>query len=233
MFAEHAGRLLRKASCATGGASPCRLLLTAWWKPRAREQATESAVDWLIDAKWRPRRKVAPRRKTLRQTELFTREHCAWVVTLFKIPDRKRRAHAVLRVAPTELCRAGNCTTHPRWRTPAQLVSADASIMIARGSDELKAGLADYVARLWRYGLVLSKNRDVAEDLVRKTVSARSKTRTDSARDRGSIDGCFRFCARPGGMRSAHTGIRKARWMLKAHPSSTKLLRVTLWLIQS
>ena len=41
--------------------------------------------------------------------------------------------------------------------------------MIARGSDELKAGLADYLARLWRYGLVLSKNRDVAEDLVRKT----------------------------------------------------------------
>jgi RNA polymerase sigma-70 factor (ECF subfamily) len=51
----------------------------------------------------------------------------------------------------------------------AQLVAADASIMIARGSDELKAGLTDYLARLWRYGLVLSKNRDVAEDLVRKT----------------------------------------------------------------
>lgn len=34
---------------------------------------------------------------------------------------------------------------------------------------EVRAGLADHLARLWRYGLVLSGRRDVAEDLVQAT----------------------------------------------------------------
>jgi RNA polymerase sigma-70 factor (ECF subfamily) len=41
--------------------------------------------------------------------------------------------------------------------------------MIAEGSNEMKTALTDHLARLWRYGLVLSGKRDVAEDLVRRT----------------------------------------------------------------
>lgn len=41
--------------------------------------------------------------------------------------------------------------------------------MAANGCDEVKAGLAGHLARLWRYGLVLSGRRDVAEDLVQAT----------------------------------------------------------------
>ncbi len=36
-------------------------------------------------------------------------------------------------------------------------------------SDLVKAGLRGHLARLWRYGLVLSGRRDVAEDLVQAT----------------------------------------------------------------
>jgi RNA polymerase sigma-70 factor (ECF subfamily) len=35
--------------------------------------------------------------------------------------------------------------------------------------DEVRAGLSECLARLWRYGLALSKSRDVAEDLVQAT----------------------------------------------------------------
>ena len=35
--------------------------------------------------------------------------------------------------------------------------------------DEIRAGLAQNLARLWRYGLALSAARDVAEDLVQAT----------------------------------------------------------------
>jgi RNA polymerase sigma-70 factor (ECF subfamily) len=41
--------------------------------------------------------------------------------------------------------------------------------MKAIGLDEVKAGLASNLARLWRYGLVLSGARDVADDLVQMT----------------------------------------------------------------
>ena len=37
------------------------------------------------------------------------------------------------------------------------------------GNSDVKAGLSECLARLWRYGLVLSKSRDVAEDLVQAT----------------------------------------------------------------
>jgi len=36
-------------------------------------------------------------------------------------------------------------------------------------SDIVSAGLAEHLARLWRYGLVLSVSRDTAEDLVQAT----------------------------------------------------------------
>ncbi|SDB06863.1 RNA polymerase sigma factor [Bauldia litoralis] len=35
--------------------------------------------------------------------------------------------------------------------------------------DAVKQGLGDHLARLWRYGLVLSGSRDMAEDLVQAT----------------------------------------------------------------
>jgi RNA polymerase sigma-70 factor, ECF subfamily len=41
--------------------------------------------------------------------------------------------------------------------------------MIAEGSNEVRTALTDHLARLWRYGLVLSAKRNVAEDLVRRT----------------------------------------------------------------
>jgi RNA polymerase sigma-70 factor (ECF subfamily) len=41
--------------------------------------------------------------------------------------------------------------------------------MKAHGGDEVSNGLAQHLARLWRYGVVLSGNRDTAEDLVQAT----------------------------------------------------------------
>lgn len=41
--------------------------------------------------------------------------------------------------------------------------------MQASGRDEIAAGLARHLPRLWRYGLVVSGNRDVAQDLVQAT----------------------------------------------------------------
>jgi RNA polymerase sigma-70 factor, ECF subfamily len=44
-----------------------------------------------------------------------------------------------------------------------------ASGMTESGQLEVRAGLVNHLARLWRYGLVLSGRRDVAEDLVQAT----------------------------------------------------------------
>jgi len=41
--------------------------------------------------------------------------------------------------------------------------------MTSQGVDEVRAGLSAYLTRLWRYGLVLSGARDVADDLVQAT----------------------------------------------------------------
>jgi RNA polymerase sigma-70 factor, ECF subfamily len=41
--------------------------------------------------------------------------------------------------------------------------------MSAEGRQEVRAGLEAHLARLWRYGVVLSGARDVAEDLVQAT----------------------------------------------------------------
>lgn len=41
--------------------------------------------------------------------------------------------------------------------------------MIDTSQLEVRAGLVSHLARLWRYGLVLSGRRDVAEDLVQAT----------------------------------------------------------------
>ena len=41
--------------------------------------------------------------------------------------------------------------------------------MVIMAHEEVRAGLAAHLARLWRYGLVLSGRGDVAEDLVQAT----------------------------------------------------------------
>jgi RNA polymerase sigma-70 factor (ECF subfamily) len=41
--------------------------------------------------------------------------------------------------------------------------------MIRTGQEDVRAALADQLMRLWRYGLILSGHRDVAEDLVQAT----------------------------------------------------------------
>lgn len=42
-------------------------------------------------------------------------------------------------------------------------------VMFTNGQDEVRAGLASQLVRLWRYGLVLAGRRDVADDLVQAT----------------------------------------------------------------
>jgi RNA polymerase sigma-70 factor (ECF subfamily) len=42
-------------------------------------------------------------------------------------------------------------------------------MMLRTGQDEVRADLPQYLARLWRYGLVLTGRRDTAEDLVQAT----------------------------------------------------------------
>ena len=53
-----------------------------------------------------------------------------------------------------------------------------ASNMIVNCRPEMRAGLAERLARLWRYGLILSGNRDAAADLVEATC-ARALERPD------------------------------------------------------
>jgi RNA polymerase sigma-70 factor (ECF subfamily) len=50
--------------------------------------------------------------------------------------------------------------------------------MTVNGRPEMRAGLAEHLARLWRYGLILSGNRDAAVDLVEATC-ARALERPD------------------------------------------------------
>lgn len=46
---------------------------------------------------------------------------------------------------------------------------AFAPVMFKTGQDEVRADLPRYLARLWRYGLVLTRRGDAAEDLVQAT----------------------------------------------------------------
>jgi len=50
--------------------------------------------------------------------------------------------------------------------------------MTVNSQPEIRAGLAEHLARLWRYGLILSGNRDAAADLVEATC-ARALRRPD------------------------------------------------------
>lgn len=53
-----------------------------------------------------------------------------------------------------------------RPAVPRQAGSSEAAIASAA---DIKSGLTENLARLWRYGLVLSHQRDVADDLVQAT----------------------------------------------------------------
>lgn len=54
-------------------------------------------------------------------------------------------------------------------RVEASMAESElARVADARGA-EVRAGLPIHLARLWRYGLVLSRRRDIAEDLVQAT----------------------------------------------------------------
>ncbi|MFI4995311.1 MAG: RNA polymerase sigma factor [Hyphomicrobiales bacterium] len=63
--------------------------------------------------------------------------------------------------------------------------------MIEKGQLEVRAGLADHLARLWRYGLLLTGRRDAAEDLVQATCVR-------------ALERCHQFAA----------GSRLDRWLL-------------------
>lgn len=59
--------------------------------------------------------------------------------------------------------------------------------MAATGKDEVRAALASHLARLWRYGLVLSGSRETAEDLVQSTC-LRALERADQFAAGSSLD---------------------------------------------
>jgi RNA polymerase sigma-70 factor (ECF subfamily) len=59
--------------------------------------------------------------------------------------------------------------------------------MMSSGPDEVRAALAAHLTRLWRYGLVLSRRRDLAEDLVQATC-LRALERADQYRAGTRID---------------------------------------------
>ncbi len=72
--------------------------------------------------------------------------------------------------------------------------------MKATARKEVSAGLAPNLARLWRYALVLSGARDVADDLVQATcVRALERAEQFQLGTRWT-GGCFRFFGPSGSM---------------------------------
>lgn len=59
-------------------------------------------------------------------------------------------------------------TVQPPARSAASVQSLTAEEAIA-SEDDIRAGLSQHLKRLWRYAIVLSRQRDVAEDLVQAT----------------------------------------------------------------
>ncbi|NKJ39748.1 RNA polymerase sigma-70 factor (ECF subfamily) [Rhizobium sp. SG570] len=54
-------------------------------------------------------------------------------------------------------------------RRPAAPASADVAEDAIASEEDIRAGLSQHLTRLWRYGVVLSRQRDVADDLVQAT----------------------------------------------------------------
>lgn len=59
-------------------------------------------------------------------------------------------------------------TTEPPKRSAAP-VRANAAEEAIASEEHIRAGLSQHLTRLWRYGVVLSRQRDVADDLVQAT----------------------------------------------------------------
>lgn len=52
---------------------------------------------------------------------------------------------------------------------PAALEETPVAEAVIASESDIRSGLADNLLRLWRYGLVLSHRRDIADDLVQQT----------------------------------------------------------------
>jgi len=87
-------------------------------------------------------------------------------------------SHSARQMRGKQLCAdAALNSPSPRPFSPLRIAFAqtgawlDPSVvrMTKDDSDDVRQGLAAHLARLWRYGLVLSGRRDVAEDLVQAT----------------------------------------------------------------
>ncbi|MDM9626474.1 RNA polymerase sigma factor [Rhizobium sp. S152] len=53
--------------------------------------------------------------------------------------------------------------------SPAAFDGAPAGGAVIASKADIRSGLTEHLARLWRYGLVLSRRRDIADDLVQQT----------------------------------------------------------------
>lgn len=53
--------------------------------------------------------------------------------------------------------------------SPAAFNGASAGGPVIASKADIRSGLTEHLARLWRYGLVLSRRRDIADDLVQQT----------------------------------------------------------------
>jgi RNA polymerase sigma-70 factor (ECF subfamily) len=71
-------------------------------------------------------------------------------------------------VAPPSFLAYSRAESVSPFKPAAPKNAAGAEAVIASEAD-IRTGLTEHLSRLWRYGLVLSRKRDVAEDLVQQT----------------------------------------------------------------
>ncbi|MFS8047939.1 RNA polymerase sigma factor [Rhizobium sp. BR 314] len=71
-------------------------------------------------------------------------------------------------VARTAISAYSRTGSEPPKRSAA-LRKADVAEDVIASEDDIRMGLSQHLARLWRYGVVLSRQRDVADDLVQAT----------------------------------------------------------------
>lgn len=55
----------------------------------------------------------------------------------------------------------------------------------------IKHELVVHMNRLWRYGFVLSRNRDIAEELVQEPACVLWRSKSSLEQEQGLIAGCF------------------------------------------
>lgn len=71
-------------------------------------------------------------------------------------------------VARTAISAYSRIASEPPKRSAAPR-NADVAEAVIAGEEDIRAGLSQHLTRLWRYGVVLSRQRDVADDLVQAT----------------------------------------------------------------